>query len=327
MGKRKNIGAKAFAFIMVAALVLGSAVLNVSAADKMSVMAGFTNTTAVVGEEVELKYELTNEYSGTITNVSINRSNVSNYLFFSEVEFLQDTVEINGISSANFVYDDTNKRLTINVGDIPAGQTTVVTFKVKVLVAGEIDLPAGNYKFRDPDGVSRAIIGGSTSVTVLSTKYVLTYNANGGTGTAPEAQEFSSGDTVAVAANTFTAPTNKVFKEWNTKEDGLGDNYAAGSNMIVAEENVVLYAIWEDKQTTPGEENTPGDDDLDEDEGDDKEPEKIEKKKKDKDISNKGGSSKTGDENSLVLPLALMSVGGLGFVALMILLSKKLKQN
>ena len=67
------------------------------------------------------------------------------------------------------------------------------------------------------------------------TRKVVTYNANGGTGTMADSYD-------VVAANTFTAPEGKVFKSWNTQADGLGTTYAVASAVST---NLTLYAIWD----------------------------------------------------------------------------------
>lgn len=43
----------------------------------------------------------------------------------------------------------------------------------------------------------------------------------------------------------------KIFVEWNTKEDGTGQGYNAGE--IVDPENIELYAIWADEDTSKEE--------------------------------------------------------------------------
>ena len=75
--------------------------------------------------------------------------------------------------------------------------------------------------------------------------YIVTYDANGGSGTAPTEADKAAGDTFAAAANTFAAPIGKQFKEWNTATDGQGTGYAAGDTFTMPAANVTLYAIWE----------------------------------------------------------------------------------
>ena len=67
------------------------------------------------------------------------------------------------------------------------------------------------------------------------TKYTITYNANGGTGTMEEEEASRT------ATSTFTPPEGKQFKEWNTLADGSGTSYPAGATVP---SDVTLYAIW-----------------------------------------------------------------------------------
>lgn len=78
--------------------------------------------------------------------------------------------------------------------------------------------------------------------------YSVTYDANGGSGTAPAIQSGSS--SYIVATNTFTR-SGYVFNGWNTAVDGTGTSYSEGSN-ITPSSNTMLYAQW--ASTTP--ENT-----------------------------------------------------------------------
>ena len=76
--------------------------------------------------------------------------------------------------------------------------------------------------------------------------YCVTYNGNGGTGSSPTESNKVAGTTFAAAANTFTPPSGKQFKEWNTAANGSGTSYAAGATVIMPAGNLTLYAIWED---------------------------------------------------------------------------------
>lgn len=66
----------------------------------------------------------------------------------------------------------------------------------------------------------------------------ITYNKNDANATGTMA---SSGATVL--ASTYTAPTGKKFKEWNSKADGTGTKYEVGQTVT---EDSTLYAIWKD---------------------------------------------------------------------------------
>jgi len=71
-----------------------------------------------------------------------------------------------------------------------------------------------------------------------TTGYVLSYNANGGTGT----MATQSGTTLTVANSTFTRD-GYAFNGWNTKANGTGTAFAAGSSITLTKDST-LYAQW-----------------------------------------------------------------------------------
>ena len=78
--------------------------------------------------------------------------------------------------------------------------------------------------------------------------YVLSYDANGGSGTtaATERNSESSTLTVSVAANGFTAPAGYEFAGWATSDeraDARTVDYAAGGSYTLTS-NATLYAVW-----------------------------------------------------------------------------------
>lgn len=75
----------------------------------------------------------------------------------------------------------------------------------------------------------------------------LSYNANGGSGKM-SATDGTVNKSVKVAACTFTRDGYE-FMGWNTKKDGSGKSYAAGSSYTLTEGDDVLYAQWKKKQT------------------------------------------------------------------------------
>ena len=81
--------------------------------------------------------------------------------------------------------------------------------------------------------------------------YKIIYNSNTGTGSyGPIYPSVGKAFTTA-PKNTFTAPTGKIFKEWNTAANGSGTGYAenvevTGSDSYAQNSEHTLYAIWED---------------------------------------------------------------------------------
>lgn len=77
----------------------------------------------------------------------------------------------------------------------------------------------------------------------------LTYNANGGTGKM-SATEGTVNEGVEVADNSFVRDGYE-FTGWNTKMDGSGKSYAAGSTYTLTDGDDVLYAQWKKAEEAP----------------------------------------------------------------------------
>ena len=80
----------------------------------------------------------------------------------------------------------------------------------------------------------------------------VTFDANGGTGEAPEASltETTNGYKLTLpAADAFTAPAGQQFKEWNVTIDGKDcGGYIANKNVVISssDKQIIVKAIWED---------------------------------------------------------------------------------
>nr|MCR4648795.1 DUF4214 domain-containing protein [Lachnospiraceae bacterium] len=77
------------------------------------------------------------------------------------------------------------------------------------------------------------------------TKYTVTFNANGGSGTMTS-QKIKYNTSTALTKNTFTND-DAVFKGWNTKADGSGTSYADGAKVklnVLNINKITLYAQW-----------------------------------------------------------------------------------
>jgi len=75
------------------------------------------------------------------------------------------------------------------------------------------------------------------------TAFTVTFNANGGSGTAPESITADSGSTVTLPSNSGIKRSGYAFDGWNTKNDGTGTNYSAGSSLTL-KADATLYAKW-----------------------------------------------------------------------------------
>ena len=74
-----------------------------------------------------------------------------------------------------------------------------------------------------------------------STKYTITYDANGGSG-APASQIKGVNESITLST-TIPTRTYYTFKNWNTKADGSGKAYEAGATYST-NANLKLYAQW-----------------------------------------------------------------------------------
>lgn len=71
------------------------------------------------------------------------------------------------------------------------------------------------------------------------------YQANTGSGAMADTVG-TVGQTVQIAANTFTKP-GYTFTGWNTEANGSGTAYAPGANYVIPASDLVLYAQWADQ--------------------------------------------------------------------------------
>lgn len=74
------------------------------------------------------------------------------------------------------------------------------------------------------------------------------YDANGGTGTMPN-QNNAEINTATISENSFTAPANSQFRNWNTRADGTGTTITPGTSLldvVLVGETITLYAQWDE---------------------------------------------------------------------------------
>ncbi len=73
--------------------------------------------------------------------------------------------------------------------------------------------------------------------------YTLSYQSNGGNGTAPAQVTQHIGTKVSVAGGGALSRTGYTLSSWNTAADSSGTNFAAGSTFTF-NDNATLYAVW-----------------------------------------------------------------------------------
>jgi len=131
---------------------------------------------------------------------------------------------------------------SIAFGGVPCKTLTIVSDTQATCVtpshpAGAVDIIVGN-------GVDNATLAGGFTYTVNGGALcMITFNANGGSGTmAP--QLVQCGVSTALHVNTFTY-AGQHFANWSTAANGNGGTtYADGAAATVTSANITLYARW-----------------------------------------------------------------------------------
>ena len=99
------------------------------------------------------------------------------------------------------------------------------------------------------DGATTSSTNSSTTVRAQKTtpaapvQYTVAFNANGASGTAPSAQTVQNGESITIPDVGAMTNSGRNFGGWNTRADGNGTPYVAGSILIV-NANTQLYAKW-----------------------------------------------------------------------------------
>lgn len=170
-------------------------------------------------------------------------------------------------ANADFTFYDGSTTLTARRG--AGAHTNTSTLSETLTAAGQsatlwVHIPqstwesaaAGNYtgllnydalfiSNADPVETYTYSLGSEAQVTInlsIPEAATLTFLPNGGTGTM-DAVNGRVGITTTLPACTFTAPEGKAFLCWNTKADGTGTRYYAGSDLMPTG-NMTLYAEW-----------------------------------------------------------------------------------
>jgi hypothetical protein len=142
----------------------------------------------------------------------------------------------------------------INIGTSISGNVLTITpdNSLSCSTAYTVTIPAAAVK-SESAGANMGEQYIFSFTTRSAPSYTVTYHANGGAGAAPTESDKTQGDTFFAAANSFTAPGGKQFKEWNTDASGTGTGYLAGATVTMSAGNLTLYAIWEDIPYVPSD--------------------------------------------------------------------------
>ena len=151
-----------------------------------------------------------------------------------------------------------NKTVMWEIGNIPKDEARVsFMIKAKDGVYGK-NIPTNkdvNLIYTDAKGESvtmgKNVIGDPT-VDIAAPTFTVTYNANGGSGTAPvdSSSPYEINSEVTILGQGDLTMEGHNFTGWNTAADGTGKSYAAGAKIEKLTENVTLYAQWTKQKFT-----------------------------------------------------------------------------
>ena len=129
-----------------------------------------------------------------------------------------------------------SKALSENGFTVPSGMTFV----------GWATSASGNKVYDDEQVVTNLSTVKGTTVTLYAVwGYVLSFNANEGTGDVPASKLDVAGAQITLPGQGSLERTGYIFVGWNTQADGLGTTYEAGDEYTMPIENQTLFAKWE----------------------------------------------------------------------------------
>jgi len=164
-------------------------------------------------------------------------------------------------------------------GESPSGKTFTITFNANggsgtapaaqtVAAGSSINLPNeggltkggstfGGWNTSQSGTGTNYSVGSSytptASITLYArwiTGYTVSFDINGGSGTAPAAQSIAAGSAVTLPSGSGLTKSGFFFGGWNTEDDGTGTNYSAGAS-YTPPGNITLYVKWNaDGETT-----------------------------------------------------------------------------
>jgi len=146
-------------------------------------------------------------------------------------------------------------------GDVPVDSGAYRIGAVVTVAGNTGSLEKSGYTFAgwsvDAGGSGDSYTGGSHfqmgsgNVTIYAKwtqnpTYRIIYNGNlSDGGTVPvDADSYEQGTPVPVLSKETMTRTGYTFTGWNTAQNGLGNNYAAGSTITVGTANIELFAVW-----------------------------------------------------------------------------------
>ena len=221
---------------------------------KWEVASGLTDGSLPVGVSGEAEMEANEgNYLSTLIGGTLTLHNKNNHIKISD--------------NNKFSIDDNAPYIIVNLDcALEAGDKFVATVGSHTAYvtktssrASTVELPTGT---KQETAVPAALEGASTlyiwrgsgnykisyfEITRTSTTYTVSYDGNGGSGTAPtDGTAYARNAEVTVKDNTGSLAKSNyaALAYWNTKDDGTGTDYAISTGTFEITANVTLYAKW-----------------------------------------------------------------------------------
>ena len=198
---------------------------------------GPTNNSLYLGGDSTSTHTITAS-TGTVANpVSILGNNLGTWGY---------TTDANATINSNFIGLTSTETLLASKATASAtgGDTINVFFGVSVTPT----TAPGNYTLAESSqGAGDNTITYALVPSISCFNYTVHFDANSGTGTMQD-QPIPSGTPTALTPNSFTAPTGKSFKNWNTQPDGSGTSYDdedVVTDIATSGTTITLYAQWQ----------------------------------------------------------------------------------
>lgn len=165
---------------------------------------------------------------------------------------------VEGRATGGLTVGEDNKTVMWVIGDIPE-QGARATFQIKarngvygkdILTNEDVYLTYTDAEGNNATKTKNEI--GDPKVDIAAPTFTVTYNANGGSGTAPvdSSSPYEINSEVTILGQGDLTMEGHNFTGWNTEADGTGKSYAAGAKIEKLTENVILYAQWTKQKFT-----------------------------------------------------------------------------
>lgn len=202
--------------------------------------------------------ELTNLRSKTITSITLKVTGLSGKLPSStykvHVRHKYNSTAYGDAASEAWASGNNGTKGNTDVGTLDNGSSRrdIVANEVFEINVGTT-VPQYGYvlgHINNPNSYM-ALATSAQLVVVTNETLTLAYNANGGSGAPSSSSKNGNPNATFTVSSTTPTRTGYNFAGWNTKADGTGTNYAAGSSITLSVSGTTtLYAKWTAKTYT-----------------------------------------------------------------------------